>query len=205
MRGEACKVFSGIKPGFSFAYRDVEAEFRKFSVIERLYSASDLIEGAMVIRGEGLGVAGQADPRVHILLVEDNPGDVRLIQEALKTTELQYVLDVAMDGDEALSRLLDRSKNLPLPDLIILDLNLPRLSGHDVLTAIKDSPRTRTVPVIVLSSSGLLDDIQKAYGAHANCYIQKPQNIDDFFHVCSLLEAFWFEVARLPKAIHPVV
>ena len=153
----------------------------------------------MLIRGERASVAGLWDPRVHILLVEDNPGDVRLIQEALKTTELQYVLDVASDGDEAVARLLDESENPMLPDLIILDLNLPRRSGHELLAAKKDSPRTRTVPVIVLSSSGLSEDIQRAYGAHANCYIQKPQNIDDFFHVCSLLEAFWFEVARLPK------
>jgi two-component system, chemotaxis family, response regulator Rcp1 len=145
-------------------------------------------------------VSKQWDLKVNILLVEDNPGDVRLIQEALKTTELQYVLDIASDGDEAISRLLSDSPHATLPDLVILDLNLPRRSGHEVLALIKDHPKTRTVPVIVLSSSGLSEDIQKAYGAHANCYIQKPQNIDDFFHVCSLLEAFWFEVARLPKA-----
>ena len=142
------------------------------------------------------------DSRVHILLVEDNPGDVRLIEEALKTTDLQYVLDIAADGDAALTRLLNEASPDLLPDWVILDLNLPRRSGHEVLSVIKDHPRTRTVPVIVLSSSGLTEDIQKAYGAHANCYIQKPQNIDDFFHVCSLLEAFWFEVARLPKANH---
>ena len=141
-------------------------------------------------------MANPWDRRVHILLVEDNPGDVRLIQEALKTTELQYILDTASDGDEALAKLIGDSS---LPDLVILDLNLPRRSGHDVLSVIKEHPRTRTIPVIVLSSSGLTEDIQKSYGAHANCYIQKPQNIDDFFHVCSLLEAFWFEVARLPK------
>jgi CheY-like chemotaxis protein len=148
---------------------------------------------------ERVAVAVVWDPKVHILLVEDNPGDVRLVQEALKTTELQYVLDIASDGDEALTRLLGEPNGAALPDLIILDLNLPRRSGHEVLSAIKSDSRTRTVPVIVLSSSGLSEDIQRAYGEHANCYIQKPQNIDDFFHVCSLLEAFWFEVARLPK------
>jgi len=153
----------------------------------------------MLFGGETTTVAEPWDTNVHILLVEDNPGDVRLIQEALKTTDLQYVLEIASDGDEALSRLLNESSPDSLPDLVILDLNLPRRSGHEVLAVIKDHPRTRTVPVIVLSSSGLNEDIQKAYGAHANCYIQKPQNIDDFFHVCSLLEAFWFEVARLPK------
>jgi CheY-like chemotaxis protein len=156
----------------------------------------------MLSRGEMAAVALPWDTKVHILLVEDNPGDVRLIQEALKTTDLQYVLDIAADGDEALSRMLNEASPSPrsLPDLVILDLNLPGRSGHEVLAVIKEHPRTRTIPVIVLSSSGLNEDIQKAYGAHANCYIQKPQNIDDFFHVCSLLEAFWFEVARLPKA-----
>jgi CheY-like chemotaxis protein len=132
-------------------------------------------------------------------LVEDNPADVRLIQEALKATDLNCVLEVASDGDEALTRLFSEDSNLILPDLIILDLNLPRRGGHEVLSLIKDDPTTRTVPVIVLSSSGLAEDVQRAYGAHANCYIRKPQNIDDLFHVCSLLEAFWFEVARLPK------
>jgi CheY-like chemotaxis protein len=156
----------------------------------------------MFSRGDRAGVAEACDIRVHILLVEDNPGDVRLIEEALKTTDLQYVLEIAADGDAALSRLLNEANPDTLPDLVILDLNLPRRSGHEILSVIKDHPRTRTVPVIVLSSSGLTEDIQKAYGAHANCYIQKPQNIDDFFHVCSLLEAFWFEVARLPKANH---
>src|SRR6476646_4427960 len=153
----------------------------------------------MLSRDERTAMAEPWDTRVHILLVEDNPGDVRLIQEALKTTDLQYVLDIASDGDEALSLLLNEASTDSLPDLVLLDLNLPRRSGHYVLVVIQQPPRTRTVPVIVLSSSGLSEDIQKAYGSHANCYIQTPQNIDDFFHVCSLLEAFWFEVARLPK------
>ncbi len=153
----------------------------------------------MFFNGKKTAVSNQWDLKVRILLVEDNPGDVRLIQEALKTTELQYVLEVASDGDEAIAKLLTSSSREPLPDLIILDLNLPRRNGHEVLSIIKEHPKTRSVPVIVLSSSGLTEDVQKAYGAHANCYIQKPQNIDDFFHVCSLLEAFWFEVARLPK------
>ena len=144
-------------------------------------------------------VSKPGETRVHILLVEDNPGDVRLVQEALKTTELECVLEVASNGDEALIRLFSEETDLLAPDLIILDLNLPRRSGHEVLALIKDDPKTRTIPVIVLSSSGLTEDVEKAYGAHANCYIQKPQNIDDFFHVCSLLEAFWFEVAKLPR------
>lgn len=153
----------------------------------------------MVLGAARVGVSQARDTRVHILLVEDNPGDVRLIEEALKTTDLQYYLEIAPDGDAALTRLINEPDSELLPDLVILDLNLPRRSGHEVLAVIKEHPKTRTVPVIVLSSSGLTDDIQKAYGLHANCYIQKPQNIDDFFHVCSLLEAFWFEVARLPK------
>lgn len=154
----------------------------------------------MLIRSKGVSVIETWDRRVHILLVEDNPADVRLIQEALKTTELQCVLETAMDGEEALIRLLSEATNLLPPDLIILDLNLPRRSGHDVLSLIKADPKTRGIPVIVLSSSGLVEDVQKAYGEYANCYIQKPENIDDLFRICSLLEAFWFEVAKLPKS-----
>ena len=153
----------------------------------------------MLIGNESPPGVQPPERRVHILLVEDNPGDVRLIQEALKTTELDCALEVASDGDEALNRLFSDETSLLAPDLIILDLNLPRRSGHEVLARIKDDLRTRTIPVIVLSSSGLTEDVQRAYGSHANCYIQKPQNIDDFFHVCSLLEAFWFEVAKLPR------
>jgi two-component system, chemotaxis family, response regulator Rcp1 len=153
----------------------------------------------MLMGSERVSAFEPWDRRVHILLVEDNPSDVRLIEEALKTTEMQCVLETAVDGEEALIRLFSEETDLLPPDLIILDLNLPRRSGHDVLALIKDDPKTRRIPVIVLSSSGLAEDVQKAYGEHANCYIQKPQNIDDLFHVCSLLEAFWFEVAKLPR------
>lgn len=153
----------------------------------------------MLIGSKGISVIETWDRRVHILLVEDNPADVRLIQEALKTTELECVLETAADGEEALIRLFSEATSLLPPDLIILDLNLPRRSGHDVLSLIKADPKTRSIPVIVLSSSGLAEDVQKAYGEHANCYIQKPENIDDLFRICSLLEAFWFEVAKLPK------
>jgi two-component system, chemotaxis family, response regulator Rcp1 len=156
----------------------------------------------MLIRSEGISLSEIWNSRVHILLVEDNPADVRLIEEALKTTELQCVLETATDGEEALIRLFGETTNLLPPDLIILDLNLPRRSGHDVLSLIKADPKTRGIPVIVLSSSGLAEDIQKAYGEYANCYIQKPENIDDLFRICSLLEAFWFEVAKLPKNPH---
>jgi two-component system, chemotaxis family, response regulator Rcp1 len=139
-----------------------------------------------------------SDTPVHILLVEDNPADVRLVHEALHTTALRYVLEVASDGDEAIERLRAPFSGRNVPDLILLDLNLPRKSGHDVLKLIKSDPKTSSIPTIVMSSSSSPDDVEKAYAAHANCYVQKPQSIDDFFHVCSLLEAFWFEVARLP-------
>jgi two-component system, chemotaxis family, response regulator Rcp1 len=135
---------------------------------------------------------------VHILLVEDNPADVRLVHEALHTTALRYVLEVVSDGDEAISRLQEPFSGREAPDLILLDLNLPRRNGHEVLSFIKSDPKISSIPTIVMSSSGSPDDVEKAYAAHANCYVQKPQSIDDFFHVCSLLEAFWFEVAKLP-------
>ncbi len=142
--------------------------------------------------------SASSESRVHILLVEDNPADVRLVQEALHSTALHYVLEVAADGDEAVRRLCGPIPALQLPDLILLDLNLPRKSGHEVLSLIKSDYRTKTIPTIVMSSSGSPEDVERAYAAHANCYVQKPQSIDDFFHVCSLLEAFWFEVAKLP-------
>lgn len=140
-----------------------------------------------------------SDAPVHILLVEDNPADVRLVHEALHTTALRYVLEVAKDGDEAIRLLCGPIPRRELPDLILLDLNLPRMSGHEVLSVIKSDSKTSSIPTIVMSSSNSPEDVEKAYAAHANCYVQKPQSIDDFFHVCSLLEAFWFEVARLPS------
>ena len=131
---------------------------------------------------------------VHILLVEDNPGDVRLTMEALKESQFPSTLHVARDGVEA----MDYLRNVALPDLILLDLNLPRRSGREVLTEIKADPALRRIPVMVLSTSRSDADVQFSYDHHANCYIQKPMELDRFFDVVRSIEQFWCSVASLP-------
>ncbi|HTP86294.1 MAG TPA: response regulator [Bryobacteraceae bacterium] len=131
---------------------------------------------------------------VHILLVEDNPGDVRLTIEALKESQFPSNLHVVRDGVEA----LDYLRNVALPDLILLDLNLPRRSGREVLTEIKADPALRRIPVMVLSTSRSDADVQFSYDHHANCYIQKPMELDRFFDVVRSIEQFWCSVASLP-------
>jgi len=131
---------------------------------------------------------------VHILLVEDNPGDVRLTMEALKESQFPSNLHVVRDGVEA----LDYLRNVALPDLILLDLNLPRRSGREVLTEIKADPALRRIPVMVLSTSRSDADVQFSYDHHANCYIQKPMELDRFFDVVRSIEQFWCSVASLP-------
>lgn len=145
-------------------------------------------------------IAANASKRVDILVVEDNPGDVRLITEALKKSNLSATLHVVSDGEQAL-QFLERSEpyeNAPLPDLMLLDLNLPRLSGEEVLAELKTHPTNRRIPVIVLTSSQAQEDILKAYDRHANCYIVKPTNLKDFFYVINDLETFWLTRVKLP-------
>jgi len=132
--------------------------------------------------------------RIHILLVEDNPGDVRLTIEALKESQYPNTLHVASDGVEALEYL--RSQRLP--DLILLDLNLPRRSGREVLAEIKSDPALRRIPVMVLSTSRSELDVQFSYDHHANCYIQKPMELDRFFDIVRSIEQFWCSVVSLP-------
>ncbi len=131
---------------------------------------------------------------IHILLVEDNPGDVRLTMEALKESRFPNTLDVASDGVEALEYL----RTMAPPDLILLDLNLPRRSGREVLVEIKADPELRRIPVMVLSTSRSEMDVQFSYDHHANCYIQKPMELDRFFDTVRLIEQFWCSVASLP-------
>lgn len=131
---------------------------------------------------------------IHILLVEDNPGDVRLTIEALKESKFPNVLHVVNDGVEALEYL----RTLAPPDLILLDLNLPRRSGREVLTEIKNDPELRRIPVMVLSTSRSEVDVQFSYDHHANCYIQKPMELDRFFDTVRSIEQFWCSVASLP-------
>ncbi len=137
---------------------------------------------------------------VEILLVEDNPGDVRLAQEALKDAKVRNNLHVAMDGVEALAFLRREGKyaDAPHPDLILLDLNLPRKDGREVLEEIKSDENLRRIPVVILTMSKAEEDILKTYDLHANCYVTKPLDLDCFIEVVQAIEGFWFSIVRLP-------
>jgi len=139
---------------------------------------------------------------IELLLVEDNPGDVRLTQEALRETGVATNLTVARDGQEAL-RLLCRAREAggqSMPDLVLLDLNLPKLSGHEVLKRMKSHDELKSIPVVVLSTSNAARDISKSYKSHANCYITKPVDYDRFIELIQGLLRFWFEVVKLPSS-----
>jgi chemotaxis family two-component system response regulator Rcp1 len=137
---------------------------------------------------------------VEILLVEDNPGDVRLTREALQEGKVRNHLSVAADGVEALAFLRREPPHgdAPRPDLILLDLNLPKKDGREVLEAIKADPSLRNIPVVVLTSSQAEQDILRVYGLHANCYVTKPVDFDQFIHVVKTIEEFWFTIVKLP-------
>ncbi len=138
---------------------------------------------------------------IEILLVEDNPGDVRLTREALKDSKLNNNLHVVNDGLEALAFLRKEGKyiNAPRPDLILLDLNLPKKNGRDVLTEIKEDPDLKRIPVVILTTSSAEEDIIKSYNSHANCYITKPVDFEQFIKVVKKIEDFWFTIVKLPK------
>ena len=139
--------------------------------------------------------------RAELLLVEDNPADIRLTREVLGIWSRPYNLSVAQTGDEALSFL--RREGIysakPAIDLVLLDLNLPGKSGFELLGEIKRDTKLRRVPVIVLTTSFMEDDVRKAYDAHANCYIVKPIDLVEFERVSKAIENFWLTVARLPE------
>jgi two-component system, chemotaxis family, response regulator Rcp1 len=137
---------------------------------------------------------------IELLLVEDNPGDVRLTREALKEGRVLSHLNVVSDGMEAMDFLWHRGKyaDSPRPDLILLDLNLPRKNGREVLQEIKTDPNLRRIPVMVLTTSNAEQDLHKAYNLHANCYITKPVDLDQFLNVVRSIEHFWFNIVTLP-------
>ncbi len=141
------------------------------------------------------------DRQVEILLVEDNPGDVRLTQEALKDGTIPVNLSVAADGVEAIEFLTHKGRfqEAPVPDLVLLDLNLPRKSGREVLKEIKESVELRQLPVIVMTTSRAEQDILHAYDLNANCYITKPLDLDEFLDVVHTIEDFWLKIATLPR------
>lgn len=136
----------------------------------------------------------------EILLVEDNPGDVFLTQEAFREGRLAHRLSVVEDGEEAMRFLRREGKhsNAPQPDLILLDLNLPKKDGRELLGEVKSDPELRQIPVIVLTTSGAEQDIARAYKLHANCYLTKPIQMDDFLKTIRSVEDFWLSVVRLP-------
>lgn len=137
---------------------------------------------------------------VDILLVEDNPGDVRLTREAMKEAKLRNQLHVVSDGVEALAFLRRQGAyaNAVRPHLVLLDLNLPRKDGREVLAEIKQDTSLRRIPVVILTSSEAEVDILKAYDLHANCYISKPVDIEQFLKVVKSIEDFWVTIVKLP-------
>ena len=139
--------------------------------------------------------------RIDILLVEDNPGDVRLTREALRDSKVCNRLTVVTDGVEALAYLRQEGPyaGVVRPDLILLDLNLPRKDGRQVLAEIKADPKLDCVPVVVLTTSEAEEDILKAYQLKANCYVAKPVGLDSFLKVVHSIEGFWLEIVKLPS------
>ena len=137
---------------------------------------------------------------INILLVEDNPGDIRLTKEVLKEGKIRNELNVVVDGEEAISYLkkLDKFKDADTPDIILLDLNLPKKDGREVLAEIKENEKLKTIPVIVLTTSSSEKDVLKMYEQHANCYIMKPVDFGQFINVVKSIENFWLTIVKLP-------
>lgn len=141
-------------------------------------------------------------PPVEILLVEDNPGDVRLTKEALKEGKVYNNLHWAKDGVEALEFLQRQGKHAksPRPDIILLDLNLPKKDGREVLSVIKRDNELKQIPVVVLTTSKAEEDVLRSYELHANCYVTKPVDLEKFIHVVQSIDRFWLTVVTLPPA-----
>ena len=142
---------------------------------------------------------------VNLLLVEDNPGDVRLTQEGLKEGKILNNLSVVGDGVEALAFLRQQGQYADAfrPDMILLDLNLPRKDGREVLEEIKSDPDLKRIPVVVLTTSRAEEDILRSYNLHANCYITKPVDLEQFIKVVQAIEAFWVTIVTLPPGSNP--
>ncbi|MBI2083178.1 MAG: response regulator [Deltaproteobacteria bacterium] len=140
---------------------------------------------------------------IEILLVEDNPGDIRLIQEAFREEKIINKMQIVNDGEEAVDYIFGRGSHVGrvLPDLVILDLNLPKKDGREVLREVKNDEKMKMIPVIILTSSRAEEDIVKSYMSHANCYIAKPTDFEKFTDVVKRIENFWFTVVSLPPTM----
>ena len=138
---------------------------------------------------------------IEILLVEDNPGDVRLIMEAFKNAKVYNNIQVQMDGESAVQFLLKQGeyKDAPRPDLILLDLNLPKKDGREVLNIIKQDKNLKPIPEVILTTSTAEEDIIDTYNKHANSYITKPVDLDQFFQVVESIQDFWLSIVKLPR------
>lgn len=136
---------------------------------------------------------------VIILMIEDNPGDVLLTMEALKEVKIRNTVHVAKDGVEGIEFLHRQGQfaDAPRPDIILLDLNLPRKDGREVLAEIKADPELRRIPVVILTTSTAEQDVLRTYNLHANCYITKPVDLDQFIAVVQSIESFWFSIVKL--------
>ena len=138
---------------------------------------------------------------IDILLVEDNPGDVRLTIEAFKEGKVRNKLHVVEDGMEAMAFLKKEGKysDVPRPDLILLDLNMPKKSGREVLAEVKSDENLKKIPIVILTTSKAEEDVLRSYDMHANCYITKPVDLDQFVRVIKTIKEFWFSIVRLPR------
>jgi chemotaxis family two-component system response regulator Rcp1 len=139
---------------------------------------------------------------IEILLVDDDPGDVRLTQEALKESRFRNRIHVVDDGIEALEFLRQQSgyADAPRPDIILLDLNMPRMDGREVLKIIKSDDDLKRIPVVVLTTSESDEDVLASYDLHANCYIAKPVDLNQFVKIVKTIEGFWFSIVKLPRS-----
>ena len=150
-----------------------------------------------------MDATGTNNRLIEVLLVEDSAGDVRLTREAFKDAKVLINLHVASDGTEAMAFLKREGKyaNAPRPDLILLDLNLPKKDGREVLKEIKESPVLGSIPVVILTTSASEADVLKSYQLHANCYITKPVNLSGFLEVVKSIDSFWLTVVKLPREV----
>lgn len=145
-------------------------------------------------------MAQETGAPIEILLVEDNPGDVRLTQEAVREAKIRNTLNVVIDGEQAIAYVRRQGEyaDQPRPDLILLDLNLPRKDGREVLQDLKSDPDLHRIPVVVLTSSAAEQDILRTYDLYANAYVTKPVDLEQFMHAVSSIQDFWLNIVKLP-------